>query len=89
MMKEYFEGIHDERQAGKVQHKLAEIIVMVICAVISGCDVWEDIADFCRVKEEWLRKEIGLELRNGVPSHDTMQRIFEMMNPKEFEASFA
>ena len=89
MMKEYFEGIHDERQAGKVQHKLAEIVVMVICAVISGCDVWEDIADFCRVKEEWLRKEIGLELRNGVPSHDTMQRIFEMMNPKEFEASFA
>ncbi len=45
MMQKYFEEMHDPRQQAKVQHKLSEIIVLVICAVISGCDVWEDIAD--------------------------------------------
>ncbi len=89
MMQKYFEEMHDPRQQAKVQHKLSEIIVLVICAVISGCDVWEDIADFCRVKEDWFRTALGLELRNGVPSHDTLKRVFELMNPKEFEQSFA
>lgn len=87
-MQEFFKEINDPRQAGKVQYKLSEIIVLVIGAVISGCDVWEDIADFCRVKEDWYRDELGLELRNGIPSHDTLQRVFEMMDPKEFEQCF-
>ncbi len=87
-MLEIFEKINDPRQAAKVQHKLSEIILLVICAVVSGCDVWEDIADFCRVKEEWFRDDLGLELRNGIPSHDTMQRVFEMMDPREFEKCF-
>ena len=87
-MVEYFEKIHDPRQAAKVQHKMAEVIVLVIAAVICGCDEWEDIADFCRVKEEWFRTDLGLELRNGIPSHDTLQRVFELMDPKEFEQCF-
>lgn len=87
-MRECFAGVKDPRQAGKVMHKMGEIIVMVTCAVIAGCDVWEDIADFCRVKEEWLRKDLQLRLENGIPSHDTLQRVFQMMNPKEFEAGF-
>ena len=87
-MLEIFEGINDPRQGSKVQHKLSEIIVLVICAVVSGCDVWEDIADYCRVKEAWFREELGLKLRNGIPSHDTMQRVFELMEPKEFERCF-
>lgn len=61
---------------------------MVVCAVIAGCDVWEDIADFCRVKEGWFRESIGLELKNGIPSHDTFARIFQRMDPIAFEKSF-
>ena len=87
-MKEHFEIIRDPRQASKVMHNMVEIIVMVVCAVIAGCDVWEDIADFCRVKEEWLREKLGLELKNGIPSHDTFARIFQIMDPKEFEKAF-
>lgn len=88
-MLEFFEGIKDPRQAGKVQHNMAEIIVLVICGVIAGCDVWEDIADYCRVKLEWFREALGLKLVNGIPSHDTMERVFAMMDPKEFEERFA
>ena len=87
-MKEYFEGIKDPRQQSKVQHNFTETIMIIICAVIAGCDVWEDIEDYCRVKAEWFRERLGLELRNGIPSHDTMSRIFGMLDPKEFQARF-
>ncbi len=87
-MKKYFETITDPRQQTKVLHNFVETIMMVICAVIAGCDIWEDIADYCRVKEAWFRERLGLELKNGIPSHDTMSRIFGMMNPDEFQASF-
>lgn len=88
-MTEYFVTITDPRQPGKVQHNFVETIMIVICAVIAGCDVWEDIADYCRVKEEWFRERLGLKLENGIPSHDTMSRIFGMMDPKEFQKHFA
>lgn len=87
-MKGYFETIRDPRQAWKVEHNLLEIIVMTICAVISGCEHWEDIVDFSRVKEAWFREKLGLGLENGVASHDTFQRIFQMINPEELESSF-
>lgn len=87
-MKEYFETLKDPRQQSKVMHNFAEIVMMVVCAVIAGCDVWEDIADYCRVKEEWLRERIGLKLENGIPSHDTLSRVFGMLDPKEFQAKF-
>ena len=87
-MTKYFSTLTDPRQQAKVMHNFAETIMMVICAVIAGCDVWEDIADYCRVKEEWFRERIGLNLENGIPSHDTMSRIFGMMKPDEFQARF-
>ena len=88
VIQKYFETLTDQRQQSKVRHNLLETIVMVICAVIADCDVWEDIADYCRVKETWFREALGMELKNGIPSHDTMQRILEMLDPKEFEKCF-
>ena len=73
---DYFANVTDTRQVGKIRHNLTEIIVMVSCAVIAGYDVWEDIADFCRVKEDWFREGLGMELANGIPSHDTFRRVF-------------
>lgn len=88
MLREYFRELSDSRQAGKVKHNLLEIIVMTICAVIAGCDVWEDIADYCRVKEMWFRESLHMSLENGIPSHDTIQRVWGMIEPKEFEKCF-
>ena len=87
-MTNYFTTLTDSRQQSKVMHDFAETIMIVICAVIAGCDVWEDIADYCRVKEGWLRERIGLKLENGIPSHDTLSRVFSMLNPTEFLAKF-
>ena len=88
MLNEYFAGLTDTRQAKKVKHNLLEIIVMTICAVIAGCEAWEDIADYCRVKQDWFQSRLGMKLQNGVPSHDTLQRVWGMIEPKEFEKCF-
>ena len=87
-MKKHFERITDPRQSWKIEHSLMEIVVMTICAVISGCEYWEDIVDFSRVKERWFREKLGLRLANGIASHDTFQRIFQLIDPKELEKSF-
>ena len=88
MLQEYFSDLTDLRQSGKIRHNLLEVVVMTICAVIAGCDVWEDIVDFCRVKEKWFIESLNMKLENGIPSHDTMQRIWGMILPEEFERCF-
>ena len=88
MLKDYFADLTDKRQRGKIKHNLLEIVVMTICAVIAGCDAWEDIADYCRVKEAWFREALHMKLENGIPSHDTIQRIWSMILPDEFEQRF-
>jgi len=88
-VQKYFEEIKDPRQSWKVKHKLIEILVTGICAVISGCEYFEDIADFCRVKCEWFREKLGLELEHGTASHDTYKRVFGIIEPREFERCFS
>lgn len=88
MLQDYFTNLTDPRQPGKIKHKLLEMVIMTICAVIAGCDVWEDIVDFCRVKEQWFKESLQMELANGIPSHDTMQRVWAMIHPEEFEKCF-
>ena len=87
-MREHFERITDPRQPWKTTYNLLEIVVMTICAVISGCEYWEDIVDFSRVKKTWFQEKLGLVLEHGVASHDTFQRVFQLIRPEELEASF-
>ena len=81
-----FEAIEDKRQEKKIQHKLIDIVVIVVCAGICGLDDWEDIAEFGEVHFEWFKK--FLELAYGIPSHDTFERIFKWINPDEFKNCF-
>lgn len=69
-MKRYFESISDPRQPCKIEHNLLEIIIMTLCAVMSGCEYLEDIVDFSKVKEAWFQEKLGLKLENGIASHD-------------------
>lgn len=70
----------------KIRYKLLDIVVMATCAVISGADDWDAIADYARGRQEWF--EWFLELPNGVPSHDTFARVFSMIDPDAFGACF-
>lgn len=83
---EYLRGINDPRVDRTRRHKLIDILVIGICGVICGAETWEEMELFARSKEEWFRK--FLELPNGIPSHDTLGRVFARLDPKEFQESF-
>ncbi|MDR1409276.1 MAG: ISAs1 family transposase [Oscillospiraceae bacterium] len=88
MLQGYFETITDVRQSWKIRHNLHEVIIMTICAVIAECEAWYQIEHYCKSKKAWFKEKLNLKLKNGIPSHDTFERLFAMINPKELEASF-
>lgn len=81
-----FDELKDYRVVGRCTHKLTDIIMLSICAVICGANSWTDIEDFGHAKLSWLKKV--LELPGGIPSHDTLGRVFSLINPVKFEACF-
>lgn len=85
-LEESFGKIADPRIDRTKLHKLIDIIIIAICAVICGAEGWEEIEEFGKEKQEWL--ENILELPNGIPSHDTISRVFSKINPQEFEKCF-
>lgn len=76
----YVELIEDGRQQSKILHKLSDIVIIVLFAKLANADDWEEIEDFAECHEEFLKKYIRLE--NGVPSHDTIQRVMGSINPQ-------
>jgi len=82
----HFGSLTDPRQAGKIEHKLIDILVIAICAIICGADSWVEVAEFGTEREEWLRTR--LELPNGIPSHDTFGRIFSRLSAVQFQKCF-
>ncbi len=83
---QYFNTIEDPRCGGKVEHRLRDILVIAVCAVVACAESWDDIALYGRSKLAWLKT--FLELPNGIPSHDTFRRVFMLIDPDTFEAGF-
>jgi predicted transposase YbfD/YdcC len=83
---EHFQSLEDPRCSYLVEHRLLDIIGLTLCAVICGADTWVDIAAYGRAKEAWLRG--FLSLPNGIPSHDTIARLFAALDPEAFQACF-
>ena len=85
-VKEHFSSVSDPRILRKTRHKLIDVIVITLCAVIAGADDWVEIAAFGKEKEQWFKT--FLELPGGIPSHDTFGRVFSLINPEEFGKCF-
>jgi predicted transposase YbfD/YdcC len=83
---EHFGKVSDPRIGNATRHKLIDIIVIAICAVICGADGWSDVALFGKSKLNWFKT--FLELPHGIPSHDTFGRVFSRIKPEEFRSSF-
>jgi len=83
---EHFGDLGDARRPQGTRHRLLDIVIIAICAVICGADSWEDVQAFGEAKERWLRT--FLELPHGIPSHDAFGRVFALLAPEQFEACF-
>jgi predicted transposase YbfD/YdcC len=84
--KECFAGLPDPRVVGRTWHRLLDILFLTLCAVIGGMDDWEAIEEWGNARLDWLRQFVPLE--NGIPSHDTLGRVFAALNSVKFEACF-
>ncbi|MGH2538079.1 MAG: ISAs1 family transposase [Candidatus Promineifilaceae bacterium] len=84
---EHFAVIADPRVEHLADHKLIDILVIAICAVICGAEDWTEVELFGKARQEWLRP--FLELKNGIPFHDTFGRAFARLDAGQFQHSFA
>ena len=83
---EHFGGPEDPRVAHLTDYKLLDIIMIALCAIISGAETWKDMALFGNERPGWLRRFMALE--NGIPSDDTFGRVFARLEPEQFQAFF-
>jgi predicted transposase YbfD/YdcC len=84
---DFFEPLEDNRRAsGNKQHELLDIVAISICSVICGADSWEEVQEYGKIKMEWL--STFLTLSNGIPSHDTFNRVISSICPDKFEECF-
>ena len=83
---EYLAATPDPRMERTRLHSLKDILVLSLCAVICGADGFVAIEQFGIIREAWLKT--FLDLPNGIPSHDTLGRVFALLNPKALEAVF-
>lgn len=85
---DFFEPLEDTRRpSGNKQHELLDVVAISICGVICGADSWEEIQEYGRIKEEWLSSFLALP--NGIPSHDTFNRVIGSLCPEKFEQCFS
>ncbi|HEY1872188.1 MAG TPA: ISAs1 family transposase [Chitinophagaceae bacterium] len=82
----FFDNLTDPRVERTKLHSLKDIVGLTICAVLSGCDDWEEIEMYGHGKHVWLKQ--FLSLPNGIPSHDTINRVFAALNPVELRDCF-
>src|SRR4029453_8784850 len=80
------ETIEDPRCEWKIEHKLLDILVIAVCAVLGEAESFEDIALYGRCKHAWLAQFLALP--NGIPSHDTFRRVLMLIDPEAFERCF-
>lgn len=82
----YFDELDDPRIEKNQKHPLINVISIAILGVICGADTWVDIERYGQAKREWLGT--FLDLRNGIPSHDTFGRVFRWLDAEQFQAQF-
>jgi len=83
---EHFASLKDPRIERTKRHELLDILAIAICGLIGGADNWVEIEEFGQAKATWFKQ--FLSLPNGIPSHDTFNRLFARLNPDAFQECF-
>ena len=83
----HMSDITDMRSADRVFFSLEEILFLVYCSSACSIESYDEIHDFGEERIDWLRKYLAYE--NGIPSHDTINRVMGLLKTKELEQMFA
>jgi predicted transposase YbfD/YdcC len=78
---DYFQEVEDPRRDHGKRHELLDVLILTLSGFLCGAESWVDVADYARSKQEWF--ETFLDLPNGIPSHDTFDRIFRLLDPDQ------
>jgi predicted transposase YbfD/YdcC len=81
------EAVPDPRVTATVDHDLPDILTIALCTVLCGGDSFYDMEEFGEVRLDWLKS--FLRLRNGAPTHDTYNRVFQALDPEQFGEALA
>jgi len=83
---EHFKDLADPRIDRTKDHDLIDVLIIAVCCLLCAGESFNDMEDFGQAKEEWFKG--FLKLRNGIPSHDTFNRVFQALDPKQFLECF-
>ncbi len=83
---EHFKDLADPRIDRTKDHDLIDVLIIAVCCLLCAGESFNDMEDFGKAKEEWFKG--FLKLRNGIPSHDTFNRVFQALEPKQFLECF-
>lgn len=83
---QHFAELKDPRLPRTRRHLLSDIVVIAIAAILSGAEGWDDIERYGKAKRDWLKGFLSLPY--GIPSHDTFNRVFQVLDPAELEKHF-
>src|SRR5512137_2516023 len=78
----HFGLMPDPRIDRRKAHDLVDILVIAVCTLLCAGESFNDMEDFGKAKREWFKT--FLTLRNGIPSHDTFNRVFAVLDPQQF-----
>jgi len=81
------EEVPDPRVTATVDHDLPDILTIALCTILCGGDSFYDMEEFGEVRLDWLKT--FLRLRNGAPTHDTYNRVFQALDPEKFGDALA
>lgn len=83
----HFQNLEDPRVERTKRHNLLDMVALTICAVICGAEHWTQVEEFGHAKLPWL--QTFLQLPHGIPSHDTLGRVFAMLDPQQMTQGFS
>ena len=84
---DHFSALEDPREGWRVLYPLEEILLLVLCATLSGMEDFVDVALWGRERLDFLRRFLPFE--RGIPSHDVLNDVFNALDPELFGRCFA
>ena len=80
-----FLTLTDSRVQGRCLHQLVDMLALLLCGTLAGCDGLPEICDYGRARLAFFRTELALPFANGIPSVDTLERLLKNIDPKQLE----